>query len=180
MRTEWNPRFFSTKNFHIDPDPQGMKSRDYTTNGGWDPKNRTDTWFITVRCSFSSPKTWGFGTPDPNGRTLWLINGGVILATYYNLDDSPRTPPQRNGQGLSEWLCYKQCGKFIILYWVSDVSVHAMVKINCWKMKFLLLMQAPLILRDELAVLFQGKVCNNIINIQCWSTYPHVRYPHEK
>ena len=93
MRTEWNPRFFSTKNFHIDPDPQGMKSRDYTTNGGWDPKNRTDTWFITVRCSFSSPKTWGFGTPDPNGRTLWLINGGVILATYYNLDDPPRTPP---------------------------------------------------------------------------------------
>ena len=61
-----------------------------------------------------------------------------------------------------------------------SVSVHAMVKINCWKMKLLLLMQAPLIFRDELAVLFQGKVCNNIINIHGWSTYPHVRYPHEK
>ena len=43
-----------------------------------------------------------------------------------------------------------------------------MVKINCWKMKFLLLMQAPLIFRDELAVLFQGRYVYNIINIWVW------------
>ena len=39
-----------------------------------------------------SPKDRVVG-PLPNGRTLWLINGGPILTTYDTWDDPPSKGP---------------------------------------------------------------------------------------
>ena len=38
--------------------------------------------------SWLKGKTWGYGTL-PNGRTLWLINGGDPIGTYESWDDPP-------------------------------------------------------------------------------------------
>ena len=48
----------------------------------------------------------------PNGRTLWLVNGGAILATYESWDDPPSTPSPSHKWYISGIYC--QLGDYML------------------------------------------------------------------